>query len=164
MNRREVICLTALASTALGFRSCNPEQQNTLALLTQVLGNAVADLIQIAGNPTLAATLREHTNTAVTLLRAWTPGQSVIDIIRALNRIIDDLSLFPALDKFQPLITLVLGTVAAIIEELQRIGNAGDAPHTKIRITAPPKTSDEFKHDWDAIRAGSPNMHDAPIL
>lgn len=157
MTRREAAWLFAATIPLMGFKSC--ERQNTLALLTETLGNAVASLAQIAGNDQLANQLRQHTQTAVSLLRGWTPGMPPADIIRALNRIIEDLKLFPADSKYAALITFVLGTIASIIEQLH-----GASPATNVRITAPPKDAEDFKHYWDAIRAGSPDMHDAPIL
>lgn len=158
-RRKFALAILFFALVAMG--GC-PKQ--TLANLTATLGNAVAVLAQVQGNTALAQQLREHTNTAVAIIQNWKEGQSAADAIRALNRIIDDLKLFPAVDRFKPLITFTLGTIANIIDLLNRGGTGGEKPHTDVRITKPPENATEFKHDWDAIRAGSPNMEQAPIL
>lgn len=158
MNRRRLLLLLLL-TPLLGLKAC-PQQQN-LASLVDVLGRAVSDLIRLTGDTQLAERLRDHTNTAVTLLHDWHPGMNSADIIRALNRMIDDLNLFN--NQFRPLVLFCLGTIAHIIEVV-KFGGGGEEPHTPVRITDPPVTEREFRKDWDAIRAGSPGMAQVAIL
>lgn len=138
-------------------------QRDSLAVLTETLGNAVAALVAAAGNTELAEKLRHDTGLAVGLIQDLKPGASPAEAIRAVNALIDDLKSFPASDRFKPLVTFALGTAAAIIEALSKTG-PGEPPHTDVRLTAPPHDAREFRQSWDAIRAGSPGLEAAPIL
>ena len=159
LSRRNALLLLSSSMVVTGFKSCH-EQQDSLSLLVSTLGHAISSLAGIAGNTELAQRLQDHTNTAVAIISHWQPGQNAMDAIRALNRIIDDLALFPQRDKFRPLLEFVLGTIASIIEQL----GAGEAPHTPIRIPRPPKSSEEFRNDWDSIRGGSVGLEAAPVI
>lgn len=164
MNRRTLIALLGAVPIFVGFRSCS-EQQNALAQLTQTLGNAVASLVQVMGDTTAAERLRDHTAKAVALISAWQVGMSPRDVIHALNQLIDDLTSINVIERYRPLVVFVLGTIAAIIETIrQQSNNQGDQPHTTVRLTQPPHNAEEFRHTWDAIRAGSPGMSDVPVL
>lgn len=162
MKRRASLAAVLILTLAFMGESGCRNQQTTLALLTQTLGNAVASLAQISGNTELADTLKKHTEIAVGIIKGWRPGMSPDEAIRAINQIIDDIKLFPAIGPYRPLITLALGTAASIIELLSRGGP--ERPHTDVRLTKPPHDSREFRRDWDAIRAGGPGMEKAPIL
>lgn len=157
MNRRETIVMLATLAV-MGAKGC--PQRDSLDDLIKTLGNAIALLASVNGNPQLAAKIRADTDSVVALIRVWKQGQDASEIIRAINVLINDIQTLPVPPNFKPLITLALGTLAAIIERL----NSNGKPSTNVRITDPPKNSDEFKRNWDAIRAGSPNMHDAPVL
>lgn len=161
MNRRETIVM--LASVAfMGADGC--PRQKSLDDLVSTLGNAIALLLSVNGNPQLAAKIRADTDSIVALIRVWKEGQDPSEIIRAINILINDIKTLPVPPNYLPLINLTLGTLASIIEHLNQRGGGHEKPDTNVRLTAPPKTSDEFKHAWDSIRAGSPNMHDAPVL
>lgn len=160
MNRRRMLIL--LISTALmGVNGC---PKKSLDELVRTLGDAVSKLAAMQGDTELAQRIKQHTDYAVGLIRMWKPGMSAVDVIRALNDIINDLEKFPQIDRFRPLINFVLGTIASIIERMQAQGAGGEPPQTKVRITHPPESSKEFRNDWDAIRRGSPNLSQAPVL
>lgn len=162
MTRRVALCATvALALT--GIAGC--PKKDTLARLVATLGNAVAQLATLTGNTQLADRIRHDVALATAALQNWQPGMPAADAIRALNQLIDSLKLFPPNDPFRPLITLALGTAAAIIDFINmHTSTPGERPHTDIKLTDPPKNEEEFKKTWDAIRAGSPGMEKAPVL
>ena len=159
MNRRHV-CLTLLSLPLLAaFRDGGCERRrDNLASLLDTLGNAVSKLATVMGKHELSDRIQHHTNAAVSLLRAWVPGRPTTVISAALNLLIDDLKQIID-DRFRPLVTLALGTIAAIIDKIK-----GERPHTDIKLTDPPESSGQFKDYWDHIRAGSPGMEEAPII
>lgn len=132
-------------------------------MLISTLGNATSQLAHASGNEQLAAALRNDTAVAVAALNAWQPGQSGSEAIRAVNRVIDDLALFPP-ERFRPLVTLALGTAAAIIEYIEQHGGGSEHIDTEVRIVHPPQNADEFKRQWNAVRASSVGLSAAPVL
>jgi hypothetical protein len=164
MTRRDVVAILALSSSALAFRSCQ-EQKSDLAAQLESIGRAMTALLNVAGHTELAQRFQQNVNFTVALLRSWTPGRDVVEIIRHINELIDIIEGAPGLDRWRPLVTFALGTLAAIIEKLRSVSaNAGEAPHTKVRLTAPPQSDAEVKTQWDSIRAGSPGQEQAPVL
>jgi hypothetical protein len=164
MNRRESIELLGVSilfgGLTMGMKSC-AERQTDLAALVERLGHATSTLASLAGNSDLAQRLITHTTQAVAILRTWHPGMAFAQAAAALNRIIDDLNEFPSDSPFRPLVILALGTIAQI---MLSIGAAAEPPHTQVRLVKAPANEDEFKQTWDAIRAGSSNMAEAPVL
>lgn len=160
MNRRQFLLVStsfiALPTLAI---SC----QDRLALLTSTLGNAVSTLAAAVGHTEWANKLRHDTDIVVGSIRAWREGQSAAQIIHQLNELIRDIKLLDALENFRPLITFALGTAASIIEFFAAKGG-GEQPDTTVRLTKPPLDAHQFRVDWDSIRAGSPNMQQAPVL
>lgn len=175
MNRRHearaILAFTLIL--ALMPQSCESKRAY-LSALVETFGNAMSQLATISGAGELADRIRNHTQTAVSIIRGWHPGDSAADAIRAINRVIDDINIFPNPERWKPLITLALGTAASIIEELSRAtsptaDNANAAystggPHTNVRIVHPPRNAKEFRVDWDSIRAGSTDLREAPVL
>lgn len=165
MNRRQFSIVLVSLPMLAAFKDGGCERRrDDMAALLQTLGTAVAQLATILGNQELSARIQHHTQAAVNLLRAWVPGQAAAAAITALNLLIDDLKrLLEA--KFRPLVTLALGTIAAIIEKIRTLGTgAGEPPHTDIKLTQPPENSSQFKEYWDHIRGGTPGMEQAPVL
>ena len=163
MNRRQLTIAIASLPLLAAFKDGGCERRrDNLAALLETLGNAVAQLAGILGNQTLAARIQHHTQAAVNLLRAWVPGQAAAAAITALNLLIDDLKQILE-ERFRPLVTLALGTIAAIIEKIRGAGG-GEPPHTNIKLTQPPENAAQFKEYWDHIRAGTPGMEQAPVL
>jgi hypothetical protein len=116
------------------------------------------------GQDELAGRLQNNVQTSVALIRSWQPGQSAADVLRSLNRILDTINGIGDLERFRPLITLVLGTIAGIIDGIHALGGQGETAHTDVKLTKPPQSAQEFKDMWDHIRAGGPGMEQAPIL
>lgn len=163
MNRRQLTIALASLPVLAAFKDGGCEhRRDNLAALLETLGTATAQLASIIGKPELSARIQHHTQAAVNLLRAWVPGQAAAAAITALNLLIDDLKQILE-DRFRPLVTLALGTIAAIIEKIRGAGG-GEPAHTDIKLTHPPESSGEFKEYWDHIRAGTPGMDKAPIL
>lgn len=140
---------------------CN---QNELANLTLTLTNAVAVVADLQGNKEIAAKLRADSTLVANAIREWRPGSSPADAIRLVNQLIQDLELLPQNDKYRPFIILALGTAAHIIERLTQGNTSYGVANTKVRITHPPNNEKEFRSNWDAIRASSEDMQQAPIL
>lgn len=161
MNRRKFTTLLACVSILpfMGMNGC----QNALELLIQVLGNAVVQLITGIVSPELAQKIRHDTEMIIALVRGWKEGQPAQEIIRSINRLIQDMQTLALPEKFKPLIDLALGTLASIIEHLMAHGG-GEQPATKVRITKPPLNAKEFREEWNCIRAGSPDIHEAPVI
>lgn len=161
MTRRAALLAAALLSLT-SVAGC--PSKDTLAVLIATLGNAVAQIAVLTGHQEIADRLRHDTEIAATALKSWQPGMNGAEAIRAVNRVIDDLKLFPLNDKYRALIALALGTAAAIIDFINAHGGNGDKPHTDVKLTDPPKNTEEFKRTWDAIRAGSVGLEQAPVL
>lgn len=157
LSRRQTVALISSFIALTGFKSCK-EKQSDLAALVEVLGHSIAQLIAVIGNSEVAAKLGQLTATAVRLLTMWVPGQDALQIVQTLNEMIHVILGVAGLDRFKPLVTFVLGTIAAIIIQLK------GAPDTDIRIVQAPKDSREYKVDWDSIRAGGQGLEQAPIL
>lgn len=160
MNRRRMLILL-ISTVLMGVNGC---PRKSLDELVRTLGDAVSKLAAMQGDAELAQRIKQHTDYAVGLIRMWKPGMNAVDVIRALNEIISDLEKFPQLDRFRPLIYFTLGTIANIIERLQAQGAGGEPPQTRVRLTQPPTSAQEFRTDWDAIRRGSPDLQQAPVL
>jgi hypothetical protein len=160
MNRRQAVW-AIIAVSALGFRGCNTQGP---ADLLETAGNALARLLEVTNNFDLAQRVRTSVAVTVTLARQWKAGQSAAELLRSINHIIDAITFIPSVEQFRPLITLVLGTLASIMDKIHAAGGQGEDAHTKVRLVKPPQDADEFKKTWDAIRAGSTGMEKAPVL
>jgi hypothetical protein len=165
-NRRTVLIGILTTLPVFGFRSCQQEAHDLAAEL-EVLGTAVSQLLRALGAEEFAMRFEANIHTSVTLLRAWKPGMSATDLLRSLNRLVDDLTGMnnsDRFDRFKALIQLALGTIRAIMDGIAAQGGTGETPHTNVKLTHPPQDAAEFKQYWNAIRAGSPNMDQAPVL
>jgi hypothetical protein len=162
MTRRSAVILFALLPLA-GWRisGCG---ERSLDELVRVLGSTVATLAMVSGNQQFAAKIKNDTDAVIALIQTWHEGQSAAGIIRAINQLIDDIKLLPVPQRLRPLITFALGTLANIIDKMNARGGNGEKPHTDIKLTDPPEKEKDFRKGWDAIRAGSPDMHDAPVI
>lgn len=162
MNRRIFIQTAAAASTLLllGAEGC----QSRLAALTAALGHGVAALAAALGHNDWADKLRRDTDAVLAAISKWKPGMAAVDIVHLLNDLIRDITRLDVLEKFRPLVTFALGTAASIVAFLNQNSGGNTPPDTPVRLTLPPYNAREFNHNWDAIRAGSPDMQQAPIL
>lgn len=164
MNRRQmfaaVLSFIALPTLAI---SC----QQRIEGLVFALGRGIGALAALIGDSALADKLRKDVDAVIAAIRAFKENDSPARVVHLINELIRDLKVLESLGaKFKALIDYSLGTLAAIIEYFRGFGGGAgvEQPDTDIRVTEPPKTAHEFEHVWDAIRAGSVNMKEAPIL
>jgi hypothetical protein len=142
------------------------ETQETIASLTNTLGNAAVQIATIEGNTALATQLKADTAAAVAAITGWKDGGVVIDVIQALNIVEDDLNLFPVTDQFAPLIDLAIVTIESILALLPQSMTAsehGKRAHRTVKVSykVPHKTKD-FKSKWNQIV--SDNSFDARAI
>lgn len=137
---------------------CNRQD---LADLATTLANAIAVIAGLQGKPEVGQKLKADALLISQAVRTWKPGMPAGDIVRLINNLIRDLNTLPIDDKYRPFIIMALGTAAHMIDILTQ--NTG-RPETSVRLVQPPSTAKEFREDWNAVRAATPDVEQAPIL
>lgn len=142
------VCIAFTMATIIGCPS-----KNVIAALTTTLGNAAASVAQIEGNRQLAEQLQTDTAAAVKAISSWQNGSPAQNAIQALDIVRDDLYLIPAANQYAPLITLAIGTVDSLLQLLPQPAGvkAQAANHPRVNLPNTPKTSSEFKKQWNDI-------------
>ena len=154
--------LTALAVTlALTVSMVGCFAQKTLAVLVSTLGTAAASVASVEGNTSLAQKLTTDVQTASTQILDWTPGTNAQVAVEAFTLVEDDLNLFPLNSKAIVLIDLAIGTVDSIITELAPASPVAAAAHAssrKVVLANAPKTSRQFKAQWNKLADADPSL------
>lgn len=150
------------------FVACGTSR-STLATLTSTFGNAAAMLAALQGSNSLGDSLRQQTQLAVDAINSWREGTPTEHVVQAINLVIDSVTLIcpengGAACQYRPLVVLVLGTAAHIIDLINSKSGTANPPHTMVRIAGPPENAGRFKQIWDDIRAGSDQLQKAPVL
>jgi hypothetical protein len=148
-----------LIPIALWSTACN--KQAVAVALLNTAGSYVSQLATLEGNAALGAKLKTDFATAATQVQNWKSGTPAQDVVAVLNLVEDDLSLFPVIGPFAPLVDLTIGTVDAIITAVS--ANA-PAPATTspsvaaVRHTATRSAKDvkDFKSQWKALAESTP--------
>jgi len=170
MQRREFLKASAtagavaiLAPAAIFNVGCSKQ---TVADLVQTLGTAAANIATFEGNAALAQKLQTDTAAAVSAITNWQSGSPAQMAIEALNLVVDDLDLFPVTAPYAALITLAIGTAISIITIL----SGGTTPAffatrqgRAVLLANPPKTSKEFKSQWNTIEKQHPEWGFKPL-
>lgn len=123
--------------------------QNQLAALVTIAGNAAASVAAIEGNSALSQKLLTDTAAFSKAVAAWKKGTNAQMAIEAAQLVMDDLNLFPQVGPYVPLITLAMGTIISIIQILNP--PAAMAPQMAHSIANPPKTAAQFRLQWNQI-------------
>lgn len=160
-----VLCLSIVV-VPLG---CNKAQQDTVATLTQTLGNAAAQVAALEGNQALSTQITADTDAAVVAITSFVPGTSVAQtVIQLINIVMADLSLVPVIGPYAGLIDLALGTAEALIADFSAKTNTpvvtGETASRVrvIHLANAPKTRSEFVKQWNSIVKADPQL--APAL
>ncbi len=167
MQTRKLSSLAGVVLILLALTATGCPEQNTIASLTDALGNAAANIATLEGNSTLAAKLKTDTAAAVTAVKNWKKGTPAQEAIEALNLVEDDLNLIPGTSQYAPLITLAIGTVESILALLPPPSGGALSPHAArphVQLSQPaPKNKSEFKAQWNSVIASHPNLAQAKI-
>ena len=159
------VCLwAAVLPVTVTTTGCVP--QNTLAALVTTLGNSAASIASLEGNSTLATKLQADTAAASSAIANWKSGSPAQTAIEAIQLVEDDLDLFPIGGQYEPLIVLALGTATSIIQLLNP-NAVGARPQTAsgrhVQLAQAPKTSAQYKAQWNAIADSNSSLAAARI-
>jgi hypothetical protein len=142
-------------------------QQQTLASLASILGNAGGMIAAIEGNVALSAQIKTDTAAAVIAIQNWKSGTPAQEVIAALNIVSADLNLIPGTSAYAPLVDLAISTVDAILLLLPAPATGAIAPHASGRAVTfnpnAPKTAKDFKKQWNAIVSANPKLEPARL-
>jgi hypothetical protein len=151
----------AVLPVATVTTGCN---QNTVAALVNTLGTSAASIASLEGDTALSTKLQTDTAAAVSAVTNWKTGTPAQTAIEAITLVEDDLNLFPLNTSYEPLIVLALGTAASIIAILNPGAvSARISQRRSVSLSNPPKTSKQYKAQWNAICAQNPALAGAVL-
>jgi hypothetical protein len=168
--RRSAFAIVALALIpSMLMTACD---QNTLATLATTLGTSAANIAKLEGNTALATKLTADTAAASSAIANWQTGTPATEVIEALNLVEDDLNLIPGTSDYAPLADFAIATTESILALLPQ---PAPTPATAASLSAHavfypaasmaslPKTSSQYKKQWNAIVAANPKLAAAKL-
>ncbi len=130
--------------------------KSQITSLLNTLGTYSASIATIEGDASAAATIKADTAAAVAAVNGCQSGGTAAQIaIQALNLLAADIDLIPGTSQYALLITLSIGTIDAILALIPAPAAAANVATVHrsriVTLTNAPKTSAEFKAQWNAI-------------
>ncbi len=143
-----VMCLLGLST--VGLTGCTPNQQKTLAALSQTIGTSVASILQIENQTTAAEAVQNATNALTTAINHWQGGTVSSDILSAAQALQANIGLLPVNSNDQQLIDIALSAVESILTEFGPSTPVTNAQVRRVTLAVAIHSKSDYVKVWDA--------------